>query len=1576
VSVAFVAVSLVCLPASAQTAVAIQPPNLVNAVAGAVPGAAGVGSAGAASYSVPIKLPPGTARMAPTLGLGYNSQGGEGLLGLGWSISGLSSITRCAATIAVDGATGRVGLDANDRYCLDGQRLLLVSGTYGATAEYRTEIDGISRVTSVGSDPAAGPSSWKVETRSGHILSYGTSSDSYVEASNGSANSSKAMFWAVKRVEDRRGNYYVVDYLENTATGEHYPAQIRYTGNDAAGLAPYASVRFEYAAATRPDVIVRYAGGSRALIMKRLDRISTWTGTAADGSGGTQASELRIGYTTSSSSLRSLVDTLTLCDGANHCLPATSFGWQQRTTADNNFAATGSGVWGGPNPIYHTTQQFLPQVLQSVRMADMNGDGRMDLIKSNENGTWQVCLSTGSSFSCSNWAGPNGWTRDVVTGDFNGDGLTDLINPGGAATQVCLSSGSSFNCQTWPIDGLGTSNSTLAQMGASITFQAGDFTGDGIDDLMERTNLTGGNKLCRSTGVGFDCTGPGLSGLFDPNILFYMEPENHCSLYTASWNPNTGDFNGDKRIDVLVATYLDPACKSTSGQAVDNSFSLSTYGGTSAPVVTGLGKSLGFIDPPGTIMGDFNGDGLQDFMLQGLGATFPGNMKLCLSRGDGTGVECNDIVPTVNAGFSTVADLDGDGRPDVLQGSSVCQVVSGTLSCAAWSGPSSPGSTEVGPIYGDFNGDGKTDLAFLNKSTGQWRVALANGPVPDLLKSVANGLGHVTQFDYAGLNTSVYTPGASVSYPKRNSHGGINVVSQVRVTNAQGGWLSTDYRYEANRIDLQGRGGLGFEKVRSIDTIRNVTSQTTVSQSFPTIGMPLEVTATQANGVVLSRTTSTLASIPTAGAAVYPYVSHSVTSGRDLNNAVLPEQVSDIPAGQVDAYGNVGTSTETLSDGSSGDVYMTTTTNTYESRPALWPPTVLRRSQVSKAATLPGVAPTPPLLALTACSTATGTTSPTPASISCSLVNGSPTAATGITYGAPANTSATGPTSCVGGGTVCGTVTVTTSGSAGRYTGSVQIVPTPAGGAASLNVDLTVNATPPALALASCVNNGASISPVAATFTCVLRNDGQSAATSIAYAAAGAAAVNGPTSCAGSTAHCGTVTVTSGTAAGTYAGTLTATPTPSGSGATAGFSLSVNPPPTPASLTLSCNSPAATTTPTPVTMSCTIGNLGQTAANVSYAVPAGFSVSGPSTCAAGTTNCGTVQVTTPTGPATYTGTLTATPSSGTAASAAINLTVNMTPPALTLAGCSSASPAIAPAAASFSCTLGNSGQAAASAIGYAGPANTTVSGPASCAGGNANCGTVTVTTAGSAGTYGGSLSASPTPAGTAASMGLSLVVNTPPALAFSGCTGSGTTVAPTAATYSCTLVNNGQTAASVAYGGPLGSSVNGPSSCAAGSTCGTVTVTSGTIAGTYSGTLSASPSPAGSAASQSLTLTVAAPVPVMSVTPTTIDLGLTAKNRLSPISAMTVSNSGAGPGTVSWSLAYNSGSAAAGDFSVSPGTCTAGGTVASGGSCTVTVRWLASCTNGTRVATLTIQGANYTPKTVQITGATGGGSCN
>ena len=117
--------------------------------AGAIAGQFRVNEAGAATYSIPIMVGAGTAGVAPEVSLSYSSQAGSGIAGRGWSIGGGSAISRCRQTLQIDQASLPVQWNSDDRFCLDGQRLLLETGSYGGEdATYRTEIDSFARITS------------------------------------------------------------------------------------------------------------------------------------------------------------------------------------------------------------------------------------------------------------------------------------------------------------------------------------------------------------------------------------------------------------------------------------------------------------------------------------------------------------------------------------------------------------------------------------------------------------------------------------------------------------------------------------------------------------------------------------------------------------------------------------------------------------------------------------------------------------------------------------------------------------------------------------------------------------------------------------------------------------------------------------------------------------------------------------------------------------------------------------------------------------------------------------------------------------------------------------------------------------------------------------------------------------------------------------------------------------------------------------------------------------------------------------------------------------------------------------
>ena len=159
----------------------ITPPAEDEVVVGAIGGNVDISALGGATYSIPIQIPDGIDGMQPNLSIVYNSQSGNGLLGWGWNIGGLSSITRTGHTNYHDGYVD--GIDFNgDNFALDGQRLMVLDGaTYGSNgAEYKTEVDGMNKIVSYADDSFVGPKSFKVWTADGLIMEYGNSENARV----------------------------------------------------------------------------------------------------------------------------------------------------------------------------------------------------------------------------------------------------------------------------------------------------------------------------------------------------------------------------------------------------------------------------------------------------------------------------------------------------------------------------------------------------------------------------------------------------------------------------------------------------------------------------------------------------------------------------------------------------------------------------------------------------------------------------------------------------------------------------------------------------------------------------------------------------------------------------------------------------------------------------------------------------------------------------------------------------------------------------------------------------------------------------------------------------------------------------------------------------------------------------------------------------------------------------------------------------------------------------------------------------------------------------------------------------
>ena len=193
---------------------------------------------GGASIAIPITVPPAAGGMEPKLAISYSSQGGNGFMGMGFGISGLSAITRTGAVQYLDGIKSGVSFGPNDRFAVDGQRLVLINGVWGGNgAEYRTQSESFSQVTSQGST-TNGPLSWIVKTKAGLTYEYGTSVDSRILADRASVPGDTAvLMWALTRITDNTGNTIEFFYEGTDASDHGAPliASISYGKNTAAG---------------------------------------------------------------------------------------------------------------------------------------------------------------------------------------------------------------------------------------------------------------------------------------------------------------------------------------------------------------------------------------------------------------------------------------------------------------------------------------------------------------------------------------------------------------------------------------------------------------------------------------------------------------------------------------------------------------------------------------------------------------------------------------------------------------------------------------------------------------------------------------------------------------------------------------------------------------------------------------------------------------------------------------------------------------------------------------------------------------------------------------------------------------------------------------------------------------------------------------------------------------------------------------------------------------------------------------------------------------------------------------------
>lgn len=387
---------------------------------GALDGAWSVGLDGSANYVVPLQVPPGRGDVTPSLSLSYSSSRGFGHAGLGWSVDGFSEVRPCRLTLARDGKVWGVQFDADDSYCLDGERLVVQStypGGAGTVTEYRTLHDQDLRITS-GPPDELGPSWFRVETPDGNVRKYATrvvARQTTRANADGDPEAERkvAAVWVLDEVVDAAGNYaeysydirdhgesstYAFGLFDDRTAVSYRPLAIRYSGHYGRSLQPRRTIKFVWVDAKEEGNVwdafvsgVHFTGGDQVLaavefhgptVGHRSEHVS-WRYTLDYVSD--QPSDV---------TGRSILSTLTFCDPTG-CLPPTRFGWETPPSFDNlhqfpsdvQIDASGTRRRYPFDPPYLVPDGVDPdwnyaddsRALQ-YSLADFDGDGFVDLL--------------------------------------------------------------------------------------------------------------------------------------------------------------------------------------------------------------------------------------------------------------------------------------------------------------------------------------------------------------------------------------------------------------------------------------------------------------------------------------------------------------------------------------------------------------------------------------------------------------------------------------------------------------------------------------------------------------------------------------------------------------------------------------------------------------------------------------------------------------------------------------------------------------------------------------------------------------------------------------------------------------------------------------------------------------------------------------------------------------------------------------------------------------------------------------------------------------------------------------------
>ncbi len=371
------------------------------------------------------------------------------------------------------------------------------------------------------------------------------------------------------------------------------------------------------------------------------------------------------------------------------------------------------------SPINVTGTGQFPSEPGPIATGDFNGDGKLDMavgiLNSQTPAFISILLGNGDgTFTAAGNSPQVAAAGALAAGDMNGDGKQDLAAADYSNNKVVILLGHGDG--TFAI----ASGSPINVGGGPVSLAFGDFNADQKLDLAVANSADGTLSILLGNG----------DGTFTAGTLVRTDG-------LAPFAIGVGDFNRDGKLDLAVQDFDSTAV----------SILLGNGDGTFAAAASPVGAA-----GPSLVVGDFNGDGKLDLASAGRGNS---TVAVLLGNGDGTFTPvsncCGVATDQTHTDFMAGGDFNGDGKTDLVLAILNVQYLTliDYVSVMLGNGDGTFTPTDFtrllpSDLYymapGDFNGDGKLDLAA--PSTPSSRISIlqqsVGGPSPDFALTATN----------------------------------------------------------------------------------------------------------------------------------------------------------------------------------------------------------------------------------------------------------------------------------------------------------------------------------------------------------------------------------------------------------------------------------------------------------------------------------------------------------------------------------------------------------------------------------------------------------------------------------------------------------------------------------------------------------------------------------------------------------------------------------------------------------------------------------------------------------------------